>query len=93
MNRLDDERRQKISLTQAALQRMGQADPKSFIKEFSLATHVGDIAYVQRHFRDDDVRAGLGVTADNEQKIYTRLHRLIKALGKSSSPKKRLIFW
>lgn len=98
--------KQAISLTQAVLARVEEAvgedvyfrssDPR--VKDLLSQLPIGEqsaqaLRFVAGHFKDSDVRAGLGVNAGNEQRVYTRLHCLNTALEKPFHPRKRLIFW
>lgn len=49
--------------------------------------------YVKRHFKDDDVRAGLGVNAENEERVYTRLHCMMKAMGENNPRRRKPFFF
>lgn len=88
----EDERRQAISLTQAALSRLrkavgndcrfdaGDARVIALLDKFALSDHKDVFKFVQRNFRAHDIKLGLGVTDNNMQLMFAQLSRLVKAL-------------
>lgn len=90
--RTEAERRQAVSLTQAALSRVSEAvgedvyfEPtdkrvRNLLSRFRLHDNLEIFKYVQEHFKEEDVRAILEVDSKNETRIYTHLHCLEKAI-------------
>ena len=83
MNNQQEGRRQAISLTQAVLSRVEEAvggdvyfrssDPRmrDLLSQLPIDEHSAQaLHFVARHFKESDVRAGLGVKADNAQRVY-----------------------
>jgi len=98
----DVDRRQILSFTQALLTRVGEfvgtdvyfqpTDIRitQLLSKFPVRRErAPELDYVKRHFREDDVRAMLGVTKENEVELYTRLHCIAKALRPNPGDEKR----
>jgi len=96
MPKTEEDRRRAVSFTQIALSRVEDVigddvyfkpedgRVRDLLSQYFLTDGHKIFSFVQRHFKEGDVRFGLGVNAENEQRVYIRLHCLIKAMDQST---------
>ncbi len=105
MTNQENDRKRAISFAQIVLVRVQEAvgedvyfEPKDcriqkMISKYSSTDSSQILGYVTRYFKDNDVRAALGVNADNEQRVYTRLHCMMKAIGQNNPRRRKPFFF